>query len=105
MKYRKTYLVEALQFTGDNLSETQEFIEPLFLTSFIELQYFNEYLGAFGEFVRSPKFVKKYKINENLETKFNLNKTDWLAKGFSGCIYCVKDEIFKATYEAVNDEV
>ena len=76
MKYRKKPIViEAVRWTGDNLSEIQRFYK------------FDEILV--GDTI---------KIN-TLEGIMTANKGDWIIKGVKGEFYPCKPDIFEATYD------
>lgn len=81
MKFRKKpVVVEAVQWTGDNLNTCYDFCKPLM----------NEtYRG--GSWLSIP----------SLEGKMRCEKMDWIIKGVKGEFYPCKPDIFELTYEKI----
>lgn len=78
MKFRKKpVVIEAVQWTGDNLSEIQQFYKPDSI--------------LIGDAI----FIK------TLEGNMLAGKFDWIIKGVKGEFYPCKPDIFEATYEPV----
>ena len=84
MKYRKkSVVVEAIQYTGDNISEIMKFYNILISDS----KCFNDYF-----------------LIETLEGQMRVLKGDWVIKGIKGEYYPCNDDIFKMSYEKVEIE-
>ena len=88
MKYRKKpVVIEAIQYTRDNIHEVMDFVEKLS-----------------GE-DNSKNMV--YNADENeyfiitLEGNIKISKNDFLIQGVNGEFYPCKSDIFKKTYEIV----
>ena len=76
MKYRKKpVVIEAVQWTGDNLNEIQRFYKPDSILVGDEIHI------------------------HTLEGIMVANKGDWIIKGVKGEFYPCKPDIFEATYE------
>ncbi len=84
-KYRKKPIViEAMQYTGSNLSEVLDFINAHSKTNR------SHYIGGEGRLcVKTPE--------GNMRASFD----DWVIIGIGGEVYPCKPDIFKATYEEV----
>lgn len=80
-KYRKTAIVEAVQWTGENYEEINEFIGQKNLFSNTGLCYI-----------------------ETLEGKMKAISGDFICKGVKGEFWAIKEDIFKETYVEVNLE-
>lgn len=88
-KYRKKpVVIEAIQWTGNNLKEVIEFID--------------------SEFAYEPNttyFTNKFSYNgtdlyiNTLEGKMKVNQNDYIIKGIKGEYYPCKPDIFDETYE------
>lgn len=77
MKYRKKpVIVEAIQYTGDNLLEVMKFCKAI---RFIDYLYI-----------------------ATLESNMRVNIGDYVIKGVRGEFYPCEKNIFEETYEAVN---
>jgi hypothetical protein len=80
MKFRKKpVVIEAVQWTGENLEELRAFV---------------------------PEEFRHNKIHEpmgiwTLEGVMTIKEGDWIIKGVEGEFYPCKPDIFEATYEAV----
>lgn len=84
MKYRKKpVVVDAMQWTGDNMYEVMEFSECSDNFSF-------------------PRDHDHCTI-ETLEGNHICSKNDWIIKGVKGEFYPCKPDIFEATYEKAED--
>lgn len=80
MKYRKKpVVVEAIQYTDDNLTE---------LFNFCNKAYFEH--------------MSKLLVIDTLEGKMYANEGDYIIKGIHGEFYPCKPDVFEETYEAVN---
>jgi len=78
VKYRKKAIViEAIQWTGENMEEVKEF----------------------GTGFRAISFEPGRCYIETLEGVMAANVGDWIIKGIKGEIYPCKPDIFEATYE------
>jgi len=81
MKLRKKPIViQAKQWTGDNFSEMEDFIEVDFMS------------------------VKDDLIIFTLEGDMTASKGDWIIRGVNGEFYPCKPDIFDKTYEGVSDD-
>jgi hypothetical protein len=84
VKYRKRpVVVEAIQWTGKNLSEI-------------------ETLGGTRKITVDPKNKLLIKTMEGVMTA---NIKDWIIKGVKGELYPCKPDIFKSTYELVDETI
>lgn len=84
MKVRKKLVVvEAIQFTGNNLKECYEFMNE---------QPFS---------VTQDMIDKEYLLINTLEGLMKASKGDYIIKGVYGECYPCKPDIFKETYEIV----
>ena len=82
-KYRKKpIIIEAVQWTGDNLEELRDFVPE-------EFRY-NK--------VSEPMGIR------TLEGVMTVSVGDWIIKGIQGEFYPCKPDIFEATYEAVKHD-
>jgi hypothetical protein len=80
-KYRKKpVVIEAIQWTGDNVDEIKEVCE------------FHSYISPEDE---------NTLIIKTLEGNMKCEKGSWIIKGVQGEYYPCKDDIFKQTYEEV----
>jgi len=86
MKYRKKPIViEAIQFTGDNWDEIDQFMDGL------------NWSGYYPEGSRPPILNIK-----TLKGVMKASVSDWIIKGVNGEFYPCKPDIFEKTYEKVN---
>ena len=86
MKFRKKPIViEAMQYTQENASDVVDWCGCDYSVDFV-----------------SGKF-KKYLYIETLEGRMEAVFGDWIIKGIKGEFYPCKNDIFEATYEAVDD--
>lgn len=76
---KKPVVIEAVQWTGDNLSELQ---------SFVPKEHWHNKLSE-------PMGIK------TLEGVMTISEGDWIIKGVKGEYYPCKPDIFAATYEPV----
>jgi hypothetical protein len=82
MKFRKKpVVIEAVQWTGDNLSEIQRFYRP-------------------NEILIGDKIVIS-----TLGGTITADKGDWILKGIKGEYYPCKPDIFAETYEKVEEDI
>lgn len=89
MKFRKKpVIIDAIQYTGDNLGGVLEFIDA-----------------------HTSEGTKKYWAGEDgalcietLEGAMRASFDDWIIIGVAGEVYPCKPDIFEATYEKVEDE-
>lgn len=92
---KKPVVIEAIQWTGDNLQDVREFV--------------GDYLF---EFKTQTINLKKQEVKERtagikiktLEGDHHANIGDYIIKGVQGEFYPCKPDIFKETYEVVEDE-
>lgn len=90
MKYRKKpVIVEAIQFTGtkENLKTLEDFIDRAIITE--------------SDFI-SDNYVDRIEI-ETLEGNHVANVGDYIIQGVQGEHYPCKPDIFKSTYDKVDD--
>ena len=77
MKYRKKpIIIEAIQWTGENVTEVREFCKP-----------------------RTTATEPGRVYIETLEGVMAANIGDWIIRGIKGEVYPCKPDIFEATYE------
>ena len=95
-KYRKKpVVIEAVQFTYDNLEELSEFCKAFFTADNpIKSGYIQE-----GEFRSSYAEL----IIPTLEGDMIAKLGDYIIKGINGEFYPCKPDIFEKTYEKVED--
>jgi hypothetical protein len=86
---KKPVVIEAIQWTGNNLKEVIDFSG---LHDSAKKWTWEEY-----EEVVKNEGLKIF----TLEGKMNADVNDWIIKGVKGEFYPCKPEIFEATYEAV----
>lgn len=88
MKFRKKpVIIEAIQFTGINHREILSFIYPALSEDALH--------GA--EIMNLPIII------ETLEGSMTATTGDWIIKGVKGEFYPCKPDIFKQTYEKVEE--
>ena len=80
---KKPVVIEAVQWTEDNWEEVTLFAK-----------------GS----SRNINTIKGYLEIITLEGTMKANKNDWIIKGIQGEFYPCKPDIFKKTYEEVNDQ-
>lgn len=86
-KYRKKpVVVEAVQFTGENLQEIAEFVSG----SVEQTRFYDIKLGAL--------------TIHTLEGDMRANPGDYIIKGIKGEYYPCKPDIFEQTYEPVEEK-
>ena len=84
---KKPVVIEAVQFTGDNLDE-------------IALLSHGDANRSVSQVVtKSENYLEIY----TLEGKMRGDIKDWIIKGISGEVYPCKPDIFDLTYEAVTE--
>ena len=85
MKYRKKPgVIDAVQWTGANVDEVLGFILAA---------------GSARRHPSSPQSI----FLDTLEGTMRADAGDWIIRGVKGEFYPIKDEIFRATYEAVEE--
>ena len=85
MKYRKKpVVIEAIQFTGDNIQELWDW--------------------AGADAIYGPVEDDPSAYITTLEGRMEASPGDWIIKGVQGEFYPCKPEIFEATYEPVEDQ-
>ena len=91
MKYRKKpVVIEAVQWTGENLDEAMMFCAG----------------DATYELMRqgnSELVIATLEDGAGLEAKHVASRGDWIIKGVQGEFYPCKPDIFAATYDAVTE--
>ena len=91
MQYRKKpVVIEAIQWTGFNLEEIQNFVEKGLSYDFYDAAW------------RDTPY-ERMKI-KTLEGDTEISKYDYIIKGVNGEFYPCKPNIFMKTYEAVDDD-
>ena len=92
MKYRKKPIViEAIQWTTDNLDEVKEFLGPTISSEIIITSIVcntHDYLGI---------------MIRTLEGHMTVAPYDYIIRGVKGELYPCKPDIFEITYEPVPD--
>ena len=84
---KKPVVIEAVQFTGSNLFECLRFMgETEAVVNNLELH------------------ATDMPVIHTLEGKMVASPGDWIIRGVKGELYPCKNDIFLATYEAVQDE-
>lgn len=84
MKFqKKPIVIEAIQWTGDNISAVMNFMSPASPT----------YMNGFTD---ADQLVGI----ETLEGLMVAKTGDWIIRGIKGELYPCKPDIFEATYEA-----
>ena len=87
MKYRKkAVIIEAVQWTGDNLAEILEFVNHMDI---------RVSKGVSNGVVKEDLFIN------TLEGTMHASEGDWIIKGVHGEFYPCKPDIFEETYEPV----
>ena len=93
MKYRKkTVEIEAVRWTGENLEEVKAFVGESLIYDIIDTAW------EVGK--GKPRVFMKVKT---LEGDMIASEGDYIIKGISGEFYPCKPDIFKATYEEVEE--
>ena len=86
MKYRKKpVVIEAIQWTGKNYAELQEFT-------------------IYDFYRKDVDFGTTDATIKTLEGEFRVAQFDWVIKGIKGEHYSCKPNIFKATYEKLQGD-
>ncbi len=84
MRYqRKINYVDAIQFTGDNWKQLEEFVGE-------------ENINGYMEDIHS-KEVKRYSI-KTPNGSGGVSRGDWVCRDVKGGVYPCTDEVFRATY-------
>lgn len=81
---KKPVVIEAIQWTGDNLKECYDFMNKFMYCS-------------------EPDYEEKIEI-ETLEGTLEASIDDYIIKGIQGEFYPCKPNIFKQTYEEIKDK-
>lgn len=93
MRYRKKPVeIEAVQWTGENLKEIRLFVGESLIYDIIDTAW------EVGK--GRPYVIMKIKT---LEGDMIASEGDYIIKGISGEFYPCKPDIFKATYEEVEE--
>lgn len=83
---KKPVVVEAVQWTGDNIYDIHQFMYPV-----------------------NPHYMKEFSNRDDiigiqtLEGMHIANKGDWIIKGIKDEFYPCKPDIFEMTYESVKE--
>jgi len=90
---KKPVIIEAVQFTYDNLEELSEFCKEFFTID-------NPIKSGY---VQKEEFKAPYAelVIPTLEGNMTAKLGDWIIKGVNGEFYPCKPDIFKKTYEEV----
>lgn len=89
MKYKKKpVVVEAVQWTGENIMEIHSFMEPVRPQPIKGFSNSDDLIGI-----------------ETLEGLMIARKNDWIIRGVKGEYYPCKPGIFAATYESADSEI
>ena len=92
MRYRKKpVVIEALQWTGENLHEVISFTG--------KHPRFNEWFEDWKDYANRVKADGDVFKILTLEGTMSANPGDWIIKGIKGEFYPCKPDIFAATYE------
>ena len=78
---KKPVVIEAVQWTGDNLAELENFMDR-WIDRTLEVEYGNQI------------------VVRTLEGNMRAHVSDWIIRGVQGEFYPCKADIFAATYEA-----
>lgn len=81
---KKPVVVEAIQWTGDNIRDVERFMfpaQPVYMNGFVDR---DEFVGI-----------------QTLEGLMVARKSDWIIRGLKGELYPCKPDIFTATYDPV----
>ena len=93
MRYRKrAFEIEAMQWTGENLEEIKAFVGKSLIYDILDTAW------EVGK--GKPRVFMKIKT---LEGDMIASEGDYIIKGISGEFYPCKPDIFKATYEEVEE--
>lgn len=82
---KKPVVIEAIQFTGDNVDDIYEFVDTKKMTHVI----------GFDRRIDIIIFT--------LEGRMQAGVSDWIIKGVNGEFYPCKNDIFIKTYDAVQN--
>lgn len=90
---KKPVVIQAVQWTGDNLQEILEFVSmhPDFNTWFKNNDEYTDFVRNDGN---------RFRI-KTLEGTMYADKGDWIIQGVKGEFYPCKPDIFDATYEVM----
>lgn len=102
MKYRKKPVtVEAVQWTGDNVEEIQNFASASAIFEYI-VRKGNQISLSYNK--PHDGYVEGINLNiHTLEGVMTASLYDYIIKGVNGEYYPCKPDIFEKTYEKVND--
>lgn len=95
----KPFSIEAVQFTGDNVSEIDEFISPLEPTEVPE--YFVVPTCKFTKIGEDPEGFTAAVYDDLHDTWVKVKPGQWIIRGQKGEYYPCDPEIFEAKYEEV----
>lgn len=100
MKYRKKPItVDAIQWTGDNEIEMEQFISTKFSITYNEPEIFETWDA---DTITTEARTKEKEISiDTLEGTMIANKGDYIIRGINGEFYPCKPDIFEKTYEPV----
>jgi hypothetical protein len=84
---KKPVVIEAILWNGMNSLELAEFLNP------------GKAVNIVGEPVTTPHPATIHTLEGNMRA----NPGDWIIKGVKGEFYPCKNDIFLATYEAIDD--
>lgn len=90
---KKPVVVECVKWTGDNLQEIRDFVGNSLLENYIEIHTYHKR----SEVLNTIEII-------TLEGNHLCNINDYIIKGVHGEFYPCKPDIFKETYEVVEDE-
>lgn len=92
---KKTLVIEAIQWTGDNLAEIE---------AFSSAAYFGCPDSIAADYVRSGYEIVMSLWVRTLEGNLRASVGDWIIRGVQGEFYPCKPDIFEAAYERVSPE-
>lgn len=100
MKYRKKpVVIEAVQFTYENHAELSEFCKSFYNED-------NPIRSGYEEDVITGERTSYAELNiPTLEGIMTAKLNDYIIKGVQGEFYPIKNDIFEATYEKVNESI
>ena len=103
MKFRKKpVVIDAIQWNGANTAAVYEFIHGKFTTprNYMDEERWFEYDEICQ---RQGMIIRTLEDGNKGEAKHVASVGDWIIKGIQGEHYPCKPDIFKATYEAVDE--
>ena len=98
MKYRKKpTIVDAIQWTGDNEREMEQFISTKFSITYNEPEIFKTWTV---DTITTKAHIREKQISiDTLEGTMIADKGDLIIKGVNGEFYPCKPDVFEKTYE------